>query len=74
MTMVAGRVVMRDGRVLGIDDPALRSKLRERQPKIEAAIAATARQAARLEPHWRAMYQLAAATDVEFTHWMGNGR
>ena len=74
MTMVAGRVVMRDGRVLGIDERALRSELRERQPEIDAAIAATARQAARLEPYWRAMYQRAAATDVGFTRWVGDGR
>jgi 5-methylthioadenosine/S-adenosylhomocysteine deaminase len=74
MTMVAGRVVMRDGRVLGIDEHALRSELRAHQPDIDAAVAATARQAARLEPYWRAMYQRAAATDVGFTRWVGNGR
>ncbi len=56
MTMVAGRVVMRDGHVLGIDERALRSELRTRQPEIDTAIAATERQAARLEPYWRAMY------------------
>ena len=55
MTMVAGRVVMRDGRVLGIDERGLRAEIRGRQPEIDAATAATARQAARLEPYWRAM-------------------
>jgi 5-methylthioadenosine/S-adenosylhomocysteine deaminase len=44
------------------------------QPEIDAATAATARQAERLEPYWRAMYQRAAATDVGFTCWVGNGR
>jgi 5-methylthioadenosine/S-adenosylhomocysteine deaminase len=74
MTMVAGKVVMRDGRVLGVDERALRAELRARQPEIDAAIAGTARQAARLEPYWRAMYLRAAATDVGFTRWVGNGR
>lgn len=74
MTMVAGQVVMRDGRVLSVDERALRAELHARQPEIAAAIAATARQAARLEPYWRAMYQRAAATDVGFTRWVGNGR
>jgi 5-methylthioadenosine/S-adenosylhomocysteine deaminase len=74
MTMVAGQVVMRDGIVLGVDGRALRAELRSRQPEIDAAIAATARQAARLEPYWRAMYQRAAATDVGFTRWVGDGR
>ena len=74
MTMVAGQVVMRDGRVLTVDERALRAELHARQPEIAAAIATTARQAARLEPYWRAMYQRAAATDVGFTRWVGNGR
>ena len=74
MTMVAGKVVMRDGRVLGVDQRALRAELRARQLEIDAAVAVTARQAARLEPYWRAMYLRAAAMDVGFTRWVGNGR
>ena len=45
-----------------------------RQPEIDAANAATARQAARLEPHWRVMHQRAAATDVGFARWVGDVR
>ena len=71
MTMVAGKVVMRNGCVLG---GALRAELRARQPEIDAAVIVTARQAARLEPYWRAMYLRAAAMDVGFTRWIGNGR
>jgi 5-methylthioadenosine/S-adenosylhomocysteine deaminase len=74
MTVVAGKVVMRDGRVLGVDERALRAELRARQPEIDSAIAATARQAARLEPYWRAMYLRAAAMDVGFTRWVESGR
>ena len=41
MTMVAGKVVMRDGRVLGVDERALRAELRVRQPEIDAAVTVT---------------------------------
>ena len=62
------------GACLGVDERGLRAEIRGRQPEIDAAIAATTRQATRLEPYWRAMHQRAAATDVGFTGWVGNGR
>jgi 5-methylthioadenosine/S-adenosylhomocysteine deaminase len=74
MTMVGSQVVMCDGSVLGIDERALRGELGTRQSEIDAAIAATERQAARLESYWRTMYQRAAATDVGLTRWVGDGR
>lgn len=39
----------------------------------QADIAATARVAGRLEPYWRAMYRKAAAVDVGFARWIGQG-
>jgi hypothetical protein len=74
MTIVVAQVVMRDGNVLGVDERALRVEIHTRQTEIDAAIAATARQAARLESYWRTMYQRAVATDVGFTRWVGDGR
>jgi 5-methylthioadenosine/S-adenosylhomocysteine deaminase len=74
MTMVVGQVVMPDGRGLGVDKRVPRVELHARHPEIDATIAATARQVARLEPYWRTMYQRAAATDVGFTRWVGDGR
>jgi cytosine/adenosine deaminase-related metal-dependent hydrolase len=74
MTMVAGQVVMQDGRILTINEKALRAELRARQAEIDADISATTRQADRLEPYWRAMYERAVATDVGFTRWIGNDR
>jgi len=56
------------------DERAFGAELRARQPEIDAAVSVTARQAARLEPYWRAMYLRAAAMDVGFTRWVGNGR
>ena len=72
LTMVAGEVVMRDGRVLTVDEKALRAELRARQHEIDSDIAATTRQADRLEPYWRTMYERAVTTDVGFTRWIGN--
>jgi hypothetical protein len=74
MTMVGGQVAMRDGSALGVDERTLWGEFGTRQSEIDAAIAATERQAARLESCWRTMYQRAAATDVEFMRWVGNGR
>lgn len=74
MTMVVGQLAMRDGSVLGIDERAPRAELRARQPEIDAAIVATAWQAARLESYWRTMYQGAAATVVGVTRCVGDGR
>ncbi len=51
----------------------LRAEISGRQPEFEADIAATARVARRLEPYWRAMYRKAAAVDVGFTRWIGQG-
>ncbi len=73
-SIVAGQVVMRDGRVLTVDEAALRKEIRERQAEINADVAATTRAADRLEPYWRAMYQRAAAVDVGFTRWVGQAR
>lgn len=69
-TIVAGNVVMEDGRVRGIDEAALFAEARElaraHAPALDRARAA----AARLEPHYRDMYLRSAATDVGFTRWV----
>ena len=67
-------MTLHDGRALSVDERALRAELRARQPEIDVALSTTARQAAWLEPYWRAMCQRAAATDVGFTRWVGSGR
>ncbi|MEV8467665.1 amidohydrolase family protein [Fluviibacterium sp. DFM31] len=72
-TIVAGRVVMEDGKVRGIDEAELfaqaRELAREHAPALETARAA----AARLEPHYRDMYLRASRTDVGFTRWLEKG-
>lgn len=69
LTMVAGRVVAERGRVLTVDEPALRAAIRARQAEITALVAATQAAAAGLEPYYDAMYRRAAAVDVGFNRW-----
>jgi 5-methylthioadenosine/S-adenosylhomocysteine deaminase len=71
LTMVAGQVVMQDGRLTTVDEAALAAEIRERQPQIDRDLAAIAAGAARLEPYYRAMYQRACAEPVGFTRWAG---
>lgn len=69
LTMVAGRVVAERGRVLLVDEAALRRKVRARQAEITDLVRATEAAAAKLAPHYAAMVRRAAATDVGFTRW-----
>jgi cytosine/adenosine deaminase-related metal-dependent hydrolase len=70
MTMVAGRVVAENGRVLTVDEAAIRAEIRERTAALHRDLAATATAAARLEPYYAAMYRRAAAADVGFSRWL----
>ena len=72
LTMVAGEVVMRDGVVLGIDEPALRAEARE-LARMQAGAEQTAQEAARWLPYYREMYLRAAKTDVGMTRWVPTG-
>jgi 5-methylthioadenosine/S-adenosylhomocysteine deaminase len=67
LTMVAGRVVAEGGKVLTIDEAAMKAEIRDRMPAVKRQLAETAAAAARLEPYYREMYQRAAATNVSFT-------
>ena len=70
-TIVAGKVVYKNGKVAGIDEAALRAEARALAeagaPQWESAQAS----ARLLEPYYRAMYMKAASRDVGFTRWVG---
>jgi cytosine/adenosine deaminase-related metal-dependent hydrolase len=63
LTMVAGKIVVRDGSLLTIDEHALRQEARALAAELAGA-AQTAREAAPWLPHYRQMYLRAAATDL----------
>jgi len=70
MTMVAGRIVAQGGRMLTLDEAAIKAEIRERTPALQRELIATAAAAGRLEPYYREMYIRAAATDVGFSRWL----
>lgn len=70
LTMVAGRIVMRDGVVLGIDEPALRAEARA-LARMQAGAEQTAREAAPWLPYYRDMVMRAATTDVDMMRRVG---
>jgi 5-methylthioadenosine/S-adenosylhomocysteine deaminase len=70
MTMVAGRVVAEHGKMLTVDEAAIKAEIRERTPALHRELAATAAAAEKLEPYYREMYRRAVATDVGFNRWL----
>ncbi len=70
MTMVAGRVVVENGRVLTVDEAQLKAEVRELAIEFRSGLAATAEAAAELEPYYREMVLRAAATDVGLDRWV----
>jgi 5-methylthioadenosine/S-adenosylhomocysteine deaminase len=71
MTMVAGRVVYEDGKVVGLDEAALRAEARAIAANRSAVAASEADSAARWLPYYREMYMKAAARDVGLQRWIG---
>ncbi len=71
MTMVAGTVVVENGRVLTVDEAALKAEVRELASETSATLQATEAAARELEPYYRAMVARAAAVDVGMQRWAG---
>jgi len=69
-TIVAGRVVYEQGRVTAVDETALRAEMRELMAAGRTQQQSAAREAARLEPYYRAMVLKAAAQDVGMNRWL----
>ena len=69
MTMVAGRILVRDGRVCGVDEEGIKEEAREFALSYADDLAVSQKTAAGLEPFYREMYLRAAATDVGMNRW-----
>ena len=70
MTMVAGEIVMEDGKVLTVDEEAIKAEVRELMETYREEIQKTALAASRLEPYYREMYQRCARMDVGMNRWV----
>jgi 5-methylthioadenosine/S-adenosylhomocysteine deaminase len=72
LTMVAGEIVVRDGRVLTVDENAIRAEARDIAGHQAAVIQKVRRNADLLAPYYRDMYLRAARRDVGINRWVGD--
>jgi 5-methylthioadenosine/S-adenosylhomocysteine deaminase len=70
-TIVAGELVVEKGRILTIDEAALRAEARDIMASIVDARAALNMEAAEWFPHYSAMYQEMLTRDVGMNRWVG---
>ncbi len=71
MTMVAGEVVVEDGKVLTVDEDAIKAEARKIMQTYQKEFAQIDKIAQKLEPYYREMYLKAAAQDVGMNRWAG---
>jgi cytosine/adenosine deaminase-related metal-dependent hydrolase len=69
--LVDGEIVVRDGRLTRIDEQAAREEIATAFADFAPRLAEIEAHAARLEPHYRAMYDRALAHDVGMSRWLG---
>ena len=70
MTMVAGKIVVENGRILTVDEESIKQEVNEFMPAYQAEMARTAQEASKLEPYYREMYMRAAVRDVGMSRWV----
>jgi len=74
MTMVAGRIVMRDGKLLTVDEAALKAEIREAVREYLPTFARIEAHAQTLLPFYREMYERAVAQEVGMSRWLNDAR
>ncbi|MGE3872510.1 MAG: amidohydrolase family protein [Parvibaculaceae bacterium] len=71
MTIVGGRIVMRDGKVLTVDEEEIKAEARELAGEFAQFMKSCESAAAELDPYYRAMYLKAVQTPVPIHRWAG---
>jgi 5-methylthioadenosine/S-adenosylhomocysteine deaminase len=71
LTMVAGEVVMEDGKVLTVNEEDIKAEVREVMNEYQVEMTKIDDVAAILEPYYREMYLKAADRDVGMNRWIG---
>jgi 5-methylthioadenosine/S-adenosylhomocysteine deaminase len=74
MTMVAGRIVARDGKLLTVDEAALKAEIREAVREYQSTFERIQAHAQTLLPYYREMYQRAVVQDVGMSRWLNDAR
>jgi 5-methylthioadenosine/S-adenosylhomocysteine deaminase len=72
MTMVAGRIVMRDGKLLTVDEATLKAEIRDVMKDYKSTFERIEAHAQTLLPYYREMYERAVAQDVGMNRWLGD--
>lgn len=72
LTMVAGQVVAENGKVLTVDEEAIKAEAREIMLSHREEMKKTWEEAARLEPYYREMYRRSLAVNVGMNRWVGD--
>ncbi len=70
-TIVAGRIVYDDGKILTVDEEAIKAEARELAREYTSTLAQSDEAAAVLEPYYRKMYLRCAETNVGMNRWAG---
>ena len=70
LTMVAGKVVFENGKLLTVDEEAIKEEAREIMKSYRQHMETTWEAARRLEPYYREMYLKAARQDVGMSRWV----
>jgi cytosine/adenosine deaminase-related metal-dependent hydrolase len=70
LTMVGGEVVVQNGRVLTVDEEALKAEVRQLMETYRLEIQGISEAARRLEPYYREMYLRSANTEVGMNRWV----
>ena len=71
MTIVGGRILVRDGRVCSVDEEAIKREAREFALASADELARSTETTRGIEPHYREMYLRSAATEVGMNRWAG---
>lgn len=71
MTIIGGRIVMRDGKVLTVDEEAIKAEARSLAGEFQRYVQRCSAAAAELDPYYRRMYLKAAETEVPMNRWAG---
>lgn len=72
LTMVAGEIVVEDGRLLTVDEEALKAEARGLMKDYRSEMQKTEGSACELEPYYREMYMRCATMDVGMNRWVSS--
>ncbi len=71
LTMVAGKVVVENGKVLTVDEELVKKEVRNLMKRYREVAETAAAAAEQLEPYYREMYLQAVAREVGMNRWVG---